>query len=60
MVAVADRIIIAISKHVIAQDALAGTYQCVGGDEAGGGGVIVAGLEVIEAGFGIVAVASVS
>ena len=55
-----NRIVEAIGKHVIAQQALAGGGEGVGIEEAGGGGVIVAGLEVIKASLGIVAIASVS
>ena len=55
-----DWIIIAVGKHIVAQDALAGGGEGVGIEEAGGGGVVVAGMEVIEASFGIVAIASVS
>ena len=41
-------IIQTIGKHVIAQQTLAGGGEGVGIEEAGNGGVIVAGLEVIE------------
>ena len=47
----AHRIVPAIGQHVIAQDALAGTYKCIRVEESAPGGVIVAGLEIIEACF---------
>ena len=54
------RIVEAIGKHVIAQNALAGGGEGIGIEEAGEGGVIVARLEVIEAGFGVVDIASIA
>ena len=47
-----NRVVITIGKHVVAQQALACGGEGVGIEEAGEGGVVVAGLEVIEAGFG--------
>ena len=55
-----DRIVEAIGEHVIAQDALAGGDEGVCADEAAHLGVVVAGLEVIEAGFGVVDIATVA
>ena len=54
------RIIIAIGEHIGADKALAGTAVGVGVYESGDSGVIVSGLEVIEAGFGIIMVASIA
>ncbi len=52
-------IIVAICKHVIAQQALAGGDEGIGVDESAGSAVIVAGLEVIELGFLVVDIATV-
>jgi len=54
------RIIITIGKHIRAQEALAGTAIGVGVYESGDSGVIISGLEVIEAGFGIVMVSPIA
>ena len=50
----------AIRKHVAADKTLPGRCISVCIDKAAGGGVIVAGLEVIEAGFGVVIVTPVA
>ena len=52
MVSVIDRIIIAIGKHIRAEEGLAGTTVGVGVYESGDSGVIISGLEVIEASLG--------
>ena len=44
-----NRTIIAIGKHIIAEDALPGSSKFVGIEESAGFGVVVAGLEVIQA-----------
>ena len=49
-----------IGKHVIAEQALAGGGEGVGVEEATGFGVIVAGLEVVEAGLNVEDVAAVA
>ena len=54
------RIIITIGKHISAQEALAGTAIGVGVYESGDSGVIIAGLEVIEASLIIVIIASIA
>ena len=54
-----DRIIPTIRKHVIAEEALPGGGEGVGIEEAGCGGIIVAGLEVIELCFGVVDIAPI-
>ena len=54
------RIIATIGVHIVAQDALAGGNEAVGVDESPDGRVIVAALEVIEAGFGVIDIASVA
>ena len=55
-----NRIIQTISKHIIAQQALAGAYQCIGVDKSPHCGIVVPTLEVVEVSFGIVDVSSVS
>ena len=49
-IATVGRIIVAISKHIVAERALAGTGVTVCVDETTPLGVIVAGLEVIQPG----------
>ena len=46
-----NRIIQTIREHIIAEEALAGGGVGVGVYEAAGGGVVVAGLEIIEPGI---------
>ena len=55
-----NRIIIAVRKHIVPQQALAGAAVGVCVEEAADGGVIVAGLQVIEARFGIAIVTPVA
>ena len=45
--------IIAVGKHIIADDALASGDEGVGVDEAAEVGIVIPGLEVIEAGFSV-------
>ena len=45
---------------VTAKDALTGGHIYVGGDEAADFGVVVAGGEIVEAGFGIVVVTAIT
>ena len=52
-----NRIVEAIGEHVTAQEALAGGDEGVCADEAAQFRVVVAGLEVIEAGFLVVDIA---
>ena len=59
-IAIPDGIIQAIRKHIIAEDALSGGSVYVGVYESAEGGIVVAGLEVIESCFGIVVVAAVA
>ena len=53
MVAVACWIVIAIGKHVIAQDALPGRNKCVCVDESTHLGIVITGLEIVELGFSV-------
>ena len=53
-----DRIIPAVGEHIMPEDALAGAYERVGIDKSAQFGVIIAGLQVIETGFGIVQLAA--
>ncbi len=53
-----DWAVSAVGKHVVAQDALAGAGVGVCIDKPANGGVIVAGLQVIKPGFGVVVVAT--
>jgi hypothetical protein len=54
------RIVQAVGEHVIAEQALAGGGVCVGVDESAEAGIVITGLQVIQAGFLIVGVASVA
>ena len=54
-----NRTIIAIGKHIIAEDALSGSSKFVGVEEAARCGVVVTGLEVIESNLLVVDVATV-
>ena len=47
----------AVGEHIAAEEALAGGGIGVGVDESADGGVVVAGLEVIEPGFLLRAIA---
>ena len=51
------RVIKAIGKHVIAQDALTGAGEGVGIQESTYLWIIISGLEIIEPGFGIIELA---
>ena len=55
-----NRAIVAVGKHVITHVTLPSTCIAIRVDESANFGVIVAGLEIVEAGFGIVIIASVS
>ena len=46
-----QRIIPAVRKHIVPQEALAGAGVAVGVEEALDNGVVISALEVIEAGF---------
>ena len=46
-----DRVIQAISKHVIAEETLTNRCKCVGIEESTDVGVVITGLQVIEAGI---------
>lgn len=50
----ADRIIVAIGKHIVAQNALACGGKCVGIDESSQFGIIITALKVVKAGLSIV------
>ena len=54
----ANRIIKAVGKHVIAQQALAGGDEGIGVEEAAQFGIIIAGLEVISLVFCVVDIAA--
>ena len=53
------RIIVTIREHVVTQEALSRGGEGIGADKPADGGVIIAALEVVEARFGIVIVASI-
>ena len=55
-----NRIITTICKHIVADEALSGAGITVRINEPANLGVIVAALEIVEAGFGIVIVAAVA
>ena len=56
-VTIIHRIIPAIGKHVIAQDALSCGGKGVGIEESAYFGIIISGLEIIQPGFGVVELA---
>ena len=45
------RVIIAVRKHIVPKEALAGGGVAVGVDKSAEGGVVISALEVIEARF---------
>ena len=53
-------IIVAISKHVVADKTLAGGGIGICVEETADGGVVISALQVIEAGFGVVDIAAVA
>ena len=55
-----NRIIVTIGKHVIAQQPLTGGGEGVGVEEAAGFGVVVAVLQIIQAGLNVEDVAAVA
>ena len=55
-----NRIIPAVRKHIIPQEALAGAAVGIGVEKALNDGVIISALEIIEAGFRIVVVSAVA
>ena len=55
-----NRIIQTIRPHIAAEDALTGGHIYVGRDEAANFWVVVAGGEIVEAGFGIVVVTAIT
>ena len=59
-ISITYRIIEAIGEHVISQNALAGGDEGIGIEEAGEGGVVVAGLEVVKPRFLVVDIASIA
>ena len=54
------RVVPTVGKHVIAQEALAGGGVAVCVDETGNAGIIVTALQVVEIGFSVLVVPSVS
>ena len=54
------RVIVAVSEHIESGKAVTCAGIAIRVDESANFGVIVAGLEVIEAGFGIVIVATIA
>ena len=54
----ADRIIPAIGKHIVAEEALAGGNEDVGIDESADFGIVITGLEVIESSLSVIDLAS--
>ena len=53
MIGIVHRIVITVGKHVIAQEALAGGGEGIGGIEAAQAGVVIPGLEVVELKFSV-------
>ena len=54
------RVIVAIRKHVVPEEALARAAVGIGIEEALHGGVVISALQIVEPGFGIVVVAPVA
>ena len=54
------RIIPAVRKHIVPEEALTGAGVAVGVEEAANGGVVVSGLQVIEARLRVVVVPAVA
>ena len=59
-IASANWIIVAICKHIVTKISNAGGCITVRVDESANLGVIITALEIVEAGFGVVVIASVS
>ena len=55
-----DRVIIAISKAIESEEILPCGEVGICVNESGGGGVVVAALEVVELRFGVVVIVSVA
>jgi hypothetical protein len=53
-------IIVAVRKHVIAQEALSGGGEGIGGIETAQAGVVIPGLEVVELKFRVIDIATVA
>jgi hypothetical protein len=56
----ADGVIPTIGKHVIAENTLAGGNEGIGVDESADCGVVITGLQVIEAGIIVIVVTATS
>ena len=54
------RIVVAISEHICAEDTLASGGQTIRIDESSQSGVVVARLEIIEAGFHVEVVTAIA
>jgi len=59
-VAAVGRVVQAVGEHIISKTSLACGYAGIRADEPSDGGIIVSGLEVVEAGFGVVDIAPVA
>ena len=59
MVCVDNRIIQAISKHIIAQDALAGGNERIGIDESTHLRIVIAGLQIVEFRLSVLGLATI-
>ena len=55
-----DGVIQAISKHIVAEEVLAGACIGVRVNKPAGGGIVVTALEIVQLRFGIVVIASVA
>lgn len=51
-----NRVVIAICKHVIAEDVLTSGCVGVGVDEPGHVGIVISGLEIVERGLSVLCV----
>ena len=51
------RIIVTIYKHIVTQESLASTCECVSINEAAGAGIVISALQVVEPGFSVIVVA---
>jgi len=58
LVKISNRIIQAVGKHIIAQDALSGRNERICIDESAHLGIVISGLEVVECGLSVLVLAT--
>lgn len=55
-----NRIVLAVGKHIVAENALAGGNECVGTNESAPLRVVITGLQVVQTGFLIIHISPVA